>query len=429
MSPADRTLRTYRWERWRCICAGILETAGNTFLLLLAVQNFHAGAVAKALVAAGGSFGLLISPIVVNVVQRQGWKPTAAIARLLTFGAVASLVAALVPVTWIGSYALACLLAMTTTSAIIPLLTQVYQDNYPVEQRGRLYSRAFLLRILAAVTFGFLGGQWLEPGPQFSLYFPALSHWLLLHPERFRGLPIVFSVAFMLAAMAVKRVPSTALQRDAGAHPLSAWRFVQSDRLFRQALIAWMLMGFANLAMLPMRVEYLGNPKYDLRKTAAEIALLTLVIPNVARLLLNPMWGWLFDRMKFFALRITLNLGFALGIAAFFTSNSWPGLVTGAVIYGISNAGGDVAWGLWVTKFAPANHVADYMSVHTFLTGVRGVLAPFVAFQIVQRFSPQAMGWVAGAMIVAASLILLPEIWTWSAHARGHRGAVEPAED
>ncbi len=428
MSQAERTLRTYRWERWRSVCAGVLETAGNTFLLLLAVQNFHAGAVAKALVAAGGSFGLLVSPVVVNAVQRSGWTPTLAVARLLALGAGACLLAALVPLNGVTWYALACVLAMTTASAVIPLLTQVYQDNYPVEQRGRLYSRAFMLRILAAIGFGFLGGQWLEPGPWVTAHFPVFTDWLLLHPNRFRVLPLAFATAFACASAAVRRVPSVALRREVGAHPLSAWRFVRSDRLFRQALVAWMLMGFANLAMLPMRVEYLGNPKYDLRKTAAEIALLTLVIPNAARLLLNPVWGWLFDRMNFFALRITLNLGFALGIAAFFTSNSWPGLVTGAVIYGISNAGGDVAWGLWVTKFAPADHVADYMAVHTFLTGVRGVLAPFVAFQVVQRFSPQGMGWVAGLMILAASLILLPEIWSWPARAAGER-SVEPPEN
>ena len=64
-----------------------------------------------------------------------------------------------------------------------------------------------------------------------------------------------------------------------------------------------------------------------------------------------------------------------------------------AIIFGISNAGGDVAWSLWVTKFAPPNRVADYMSVHTFFTGVRGVMAG-----------------VSAALIVAASLLLLPEL-------------------
>lgn len=428
MSPAECTRITYRQDRWRCLCAGVLETAGSTFLLLLAVQYFHAGAVAKALVAGGGSFGLLLSPVAVNLTQRLGWSPTRAASWLLTAGFLSSLVAALSPTRDVWLYVPGCVLALTAAAAVTPLLTQVYQDNYPPEQRGRLYSRAFMLRIGAAIAVGFLGGQWLEPAPWAQARFPGLALWLGQFPDRFRILLLVFAAALAGAAWAVRQIPSLPLRHAPGAHPLAGLRFVRSDRWFRQALIAWMLMGFANLAMLPMRVEYLGNPRYGLLKTAAEISLLTLVIPNAARMVLSPVWGWLFDRMNFFGLRIVLNLGFALGIAAFFTSNSWTGLVTAAVIYGISNAGGDVAWGLWVTKFAPPEHVAEYMGVHTFLTGVRGVLAPFVAFQVVRHFSPSAMGWISGAMIVVASGILLPEIWSWPARAKGDL-SLEAPED
>ncbi|HAB19689.1 MAG TPA: MFS transporter, partial [Verrucomicrobiales bacterium] len=180
--------------------------------------------------------------------------------------------------------------------------------------------------------------------------------------------------------------------------------------------------------MLPMRVEYLGNPRYGLAKSAAEIALLTGVIPNLARLIMNPVWGWLFDRMNFFALRTTLNVGFAVGILAFFTSSSPVGLVAGALIYGISNAGGDVAWGLWVTKFAPPERIADYMSVHTFLTGVRGVAAPLVAFQLVQRFSLSTLGLLSAALIVVATVLLLPEIGRWKSRRRGEVVTEEVAD-
>lgn len=76
-------------------------------------------------------------------------------------------------------------------------------------------------------------------------------------------------------------------------------------------------MGFANLAMLPLRVEYLANPKYKLELTVGMVAVLTGVVPNLARLVLSPVWGWLFDRMNFFVLRVTLNLGFAIGILTF----------------------------------------------------------------------------------------------------------------
>ena len=80
------------------------------------------------------------------------------------------------------------------------------------------------------------------------------------------------------------------------------------------------------------------------------------------------------------------------------------------VIYGVSAAGGDVAWSLWVTKFAPPERVADYMSVHTFLTGVRGVLAPVLAFSVVAHVSLVTLAIVSAGLIVLASLMLVPEI-------------------
>ena len=49
------------------------------------------------------------------------------------------------------------------------------------------------------------------------------------------------------------------------------------------------------------------------------------VIPNLARLLMSPVWGWLFDRVNFFTLRMAVNLGFAIGIFSFFASHSMLG--------------------------------------------------------------------------------------------------------
>jgi hypothetical protein len=144
--------------------------------------------------------------------------------------------------------------------------------------------------------------------------------------------------------------------------------------------------------------------------TVATIALLTGVVPNLARLVLSPVWGYLFDHMNFFALRVTLNIGFAIGIVTFFMSGTMAGMVCGAVVFGISNAGGDVAWSLWVTKFAPANRVADYMAIHTCLTGLRGVIAPMVGFYVITRLSLGTVALVSSGLIGLATLWLIPEI-------------------
>ncbi len=396
MSDRDRTSVTYFYECWRAIPAGIIEAAASTFLLLIAVRWFEAGKVAKALVAGGGSLGLMLSPWLVLTVEKWRWPVAQAAARLAVLGAISFGVMALVPI--VPVFVVGSVIALTVMSASVPLLTQIYQENYPARERGRRFSRTIMIRIATAAGFSQLAG-W------------ALSG----HIGYFRWLLVVFAVSAGFAAFCVSRCPSRPLTASGGTHPFHALRYLREDRVFRQTIISWIFLGFATLMMAPLRVEYLANPKYGVKLhgellTAGMVAMITAVIPNVVRLLVNPVWGWLFDHKNFFVLRITLNFGFVLGILSFFTTGSLFGLILGAVVFGISNAGGDVAWSLWVTKFAPPDRVADYMSVHTFFTGVRGIVAPIVGFQLVSQMSLPLMGWISAGLILIGSSFLIPEI-------------------
>jgi MFS family permease len=386
----NRTALTYRHELWRAAASGIWETAGQTFLLLLAVRVFAASPTAKAILAAGVSAGWLLTPVLVWWSQRQGWRPARAAAGLAVVGAAAMLLAAL-PV--LPAFVLGGLIASACGGLMVPLLTQMYETNYPASDRGRLFARTVMIRVGVAAVFSELAGRWMAA-----------------RLEDYRWLLVSYAGAWAFAAWCLARCPTAPLTGDGATHPLRALRYVREDRVFRLTLICWMLMGFANLMMLPLRVEYLANPRYGLMLSASVIALLTGVIPNALRLALAPVWGHLFDRMNFFALRVVLNLGFAVSILTFFTSDTLWGLAAGAVIFGIANAGGDVAWTLWVTKFAPPGRVADYMAVHTFFTGLRGVVAPLVAFHLIAHFSVGALGGVSAGLIVMASVILAREL-------------------
>jgi MFS family permease len=407
MADPGRTATTYRYERWRAVSAGILETAGATFLLLIAVRAYEAGKLAKGLVAASGSMGLMLAPWVVSQVEALGWPVSVAAARLAGVGAVSFLVMAALPLQPI--FVLGSMVAMTTSSVAIPLLTQIYQENYPVHERGKLFSRTFMIRIATAAAFSEIAGRILSA-----------------HMSYFRWLLLVFAAAFLFSAYCLSRIPSHSLKASGGTHPFRALRHAREDRVFRITLISWMFLGFATLMMLPLRVEYLANPKHGVRLggeplTPAQIAMLVGVVPNLARLVLSPIWGWLFDRMNFFVLRITLNCGFALGALSFFVGGDIFWLVVAGVLFGISNAGADVAWSLWVTKFAPPERVADYMSVHTFFTGVRGVVAPLIAFYYLADLPFNIIGWICAGLIVIGTSLLVPEVKAGK-HAR--KGAV-----
>lgn len=383
---------TYRAEQWRSLFAGALEPAFGTFLLLIAVRQFQADPTAKAWLVAGPSIGLMLGPIVVTAVEASRWPVTRALAWITAVSAVLLAAAALVQGEW--SYVVFCGLGGMALTCTVPLMTQVYQDNYPAASRGKLFTGGFVLRIAAATVISQLVGWWLTRAPL-----------------DFRWVILGFGLAALASAFCWLRVPSKPLTPNPqSTHPLRGLRFFFEDAIFRRTLISWMLMGVGNLVMLPLRVEQLARPTDSGLRTAAEIAFLTAVVPNIARLLTSPLWGRAFDRLNFFRLRAVLNVGFALAVLAFFTGDSTGWLLLGAVLYGISGAGGDVAWSLFVTKLAPPERVADYMSVHTFLTGFRGVLAPLVAFHAIQFLSFEGIGWACALLILAANLVLWPDL-------------------
>lgn len=71
-----------------------------------------------------------------------------------------------------------------------------------------------------------------------------------------------------------------------------------------------------------------------------------------------------------------------------------------------------------MTRFATEDKVGEYMSVHTCLTGFRGVLAPVIAFAVAGTIGPGVVAIGGAALILISSLLLLPEVM---AEAKGIR--------
>lgn len=407
MPDSSRTTRTFRFEAFRAVSAGIIETAGSTFFVLIAISWFEAGALAKGLVASGSGLGYLLSPLVVSRVEAARIPVARAASRLCLFASMGLGVSALVPSQLL--FVLTSLISIAASGSTVPLLTQIFQDNYPDESRGRYFARTVMIRIVSGAAFG-----------------AGAGYLLSLDIAYYRFVLAAYAAALAFASWCLSNVPSEPLHLSESDHPLRAFRSVREDPVFRITLISWMFMGFANLMMLPLRVEYLANPRYQVALSAGTIALLTSVVPNLARLVMSPIWGWLFDRMNFFAMRVTLNVGFAVGILAFFASDTIPGFVFAAITFGIATAGGDLAWTLWVTKVAPPARVAQYMSVHTFFTGLRGLAAPLLGFALVARYPMTTLGWFAAASIVLGSLLLLPNALSNAPLRRGPAAPVAP---
>lgn len=49
------------------------------------------------------------------------------------------------------------------------------------------------------------------------------------------------------------------------------------------------------------------------------------------------------------------------------------------------------------------------MGLHIFFTGIRAVLAPILAFVVIEYLALTTVAWIAAGLMVLSSLVLLPE--------------------
>ncbi len=390
LSDAETTRRTFRNELLRSLPAGVLETLGGTFGMLIAVRVFEAGDVAKSVFLAATSGGLVASLFIVPLLLRSGATVTKIAARVQFLGAIALAVSAMMPRSEIAFIA-ASSAGLFFFALQVPLQTQIYRLNYPERTRGKLFAITATTRSAAAALFGFIGG-W-------------LLGWRL---ESYAWLLWAFAIASAVSGWWTYGLPAMPwkLPEGSSGNFFSSLRWVRADRDFRTLLISWMMMGIGNLVAWSLFVEFLANPRHGHSLDTEKVAWITGVVPVVFRVLFTYPWGLLFDRMNFFVVRSALNVVFALSCLCYYVGGSIEWWIAGMALFGIANAGGNVTWSLWVTKLAPKHAVAEYMSVHSFLTGVRGLVAPFIAFAMVDAFSFQTIGIICAAAILSASLFI-----------------------
>lgn len=393
-ATAGITAATYRLDKRKAVMQGIIETAAQTFFILIAVRAFQAGPGIKSLLVVSGPLGLLLNPLGLLLVRARHWTAARGAALFHRCAAVGFLMAAILPIE--AAFVAGCMVGAVGMTLAVPLLTQIYQNNYPSDGRGRLFSRTVVFRVLAAAAFSWLGGLMIEQST-------ANYRWIVL----------AFAAAAWASSALIGRMPSRPLGAVASLNPLHGWRHVRRDRAFRWLLVSWMLMGIGNLMMLPLRVDYIANPEFGIQLPSEQVALLTGVIPAITMLVLSPVWGPVFDKFNFYVLRLLLNIAFILGMLLYFIHGGMVGFVLGSLAFGIAMSGGNIAWSLWVTKLAKPDDVAEYMSIHTALAGLRGVLAPAAGLWLAGgALGIDLLAWLSIALIVAGTLILTPETTT-----------------
>lgn len=380
-----RLRATVTGERLRAIGTGPVGALQSSLMLVVAVQHFHVSTAVASLLAASGSIGFLLAPAAVALVAGSRLPVARATAACFAFAACAFALVAAVPgpLAFVGGMST----GLIALGAAVPLGIALWRANVPDARRGRFFARA--VQIEVATTF---------------IASAAFAWWVGDQPGAYRVPAAVVAGGLVLAACAAWRIPSSALPRGR-RNPLAALAWLWRDPSFGLINLSMTIMGLANFVVMPLRAIYLA----DLGHPPWAIVLIVTAIQAAVRVAFAPRWGRVFDRASFIPVRMAINACFVAAITLFFIP--WlPAQIAGSICFGLGFAGGDIAWNLWVTRYAPPDRTADYMAVHAFLTGARGTVAPFLGFAALGLIGIPGLTLICAALVIVASLLLWPEV-------------------
>ncbi|MDC0066520.1 MFS transporter [Verrucomicrobia bacterium] len=390
MTPDPKTTKKAFWiEMIRSGPIGMLEFLFVPLAGLVALKYYNASDWQKAFLLSISEAGLIATFIIVPLIRRLKWQATHAAAIFSLLGAAGIAFTAAYSDSLI-SYMAGLGFAFFILMLPLPLITQIYRTNFPEARRGKILAIASILRGIIGIAFAWKAGQWIDSDI-----------------ENFKPLLWVFVCVSLLNAIAFWLMPKVETAKGS-TNPFSAFKWLKRDKKFRTLIISWMLMGLGNLTALKIWTEYFANDQYGNGFSAFEVTLLTFIIPQSVKILFTYPWGWLFDRMNFYLLRIILNVLFGAAIIVVFYGQTFWVIAIGTGLQGLAFAGGSIAWMLWVTKIAPPEHTAEYMSIHTFTTGLRGVIAPALGFYLLVTIG-DSIAIFSTILIILASVVIIPE--------------------
>ncbi|MEM8550625.1 MAG: MFS transporter, partial [Verrucomicrobiota bacterium] len=302
-SDRERARLTYKYDRLRAIFYGALEPCWVTLALIIAIRYYEMPEDYKALLTAAGFFGLFFNALSAYLLGRTGRPVTQLISWLLVASAV--FIALSIVVNSLVGFLVTFIIGHILITQSPPFTIQIYQKNYRASERGAKLSTVLILTSLGAIVAGWLGGK-------------ALNHDIANFPFILVGMVL----CLLTCAVIVRRIPSAPFDTAHATNPLKGFSVMWKDKLFGWLLFCWMIIGVTNLLTLPLRVEYMADPRFGINASNEDIVLVTFVIPMIVRLASTRMWGILFDRINFILWRILVNTCFIVAFLIFFNSTS-----------------------------------------------------------------------------------------------------------
>ncbi len=329
-----------------------------------------------------------------------------------------------------GAFLFTTVMAIALTIRVFPRVGEMnmYRVNYPDTHRGAAVGWLKAIAGLSGLIITIIGYWW------FGLF-----------PQYYWGLYWLTGILFFVSALCYRRIPNHGADNiRAGGHsdhPFAA--FIQgiktflSDKPFVLFQVGFAVAGFANhlawvyvsevltedvlrpqgvMNLIPSAsYRFFSNTLGLHRDTiiTLTVGFIVALVPSILMVLSSPVWGRYLDRVNPMIGRFIFNTiqCVAYGFHAYggFSMKVWPFLV-GATLHALATGGGNINWLTGSLYFATKDRVSLYTTVHVALTGIRGLIAPFLGRYLVElpgvsgRFSIFA---VACVLSLVGALIML----------------------
>ena len=270
--------------------------------------------------------------------------------------------------------------ARLVASGIIALRGVMWRFNYPSRARGQIVSRITVVTTGVLVIATLVAGLFLDQYPGLYVYIYLVGALMGLagvvqfsrihvRGERayLRKAPPPVRVGFFKTLFTAFKHSAILLKEDPTFRAYQRWQFFQ---------------GFSFMMAQPVMTWIVSKELTDQKSDYLLATFLVFALPQFTMMVFSQVWAPLFDRVSIFRFRALQSLAALLAHVVLATSmlmgNLWVFALAG-ILLGVSNAGGNLAWNLGQSAFAGKDRIANYQGVHVMLTGVRGLLAPFVA--------------------------------------------------
>ncbi len=412
----------YRLERLHMaawgVFAGLVE--GNTSSIVVA-KTFNGSPFLVAFVVATPMLANLLSLLWGVFVRGRSRRSVFLLAAGLAIACIASV--GLTPQgdgPWAGwLFAGQLALARIFLAGLITVRTSIWGANYPTAARARITGRLQGLRFLVGlVATAAIAALFTRDPDTYRLVYPAIAAVgaLSLLPIR----------RIRVRKERLERRRFRELQVRAGVRPgrgfytglAEAAGILRNDREFSRYCTAQYLLGSAALMTDAIITIAVTTRLYTLVAdehaplSYLNASILLDLVPAAVLLLTIPFWARYFDRVGVLRFRVINSaiwfgsLGLATAALAVLHRDHYAAgwlsmlLLAGSrLLNGAARSGGAIAWNLGHLHFAGRYNADLYMGIHVALTGLRGILMPFVGL-----WTYEVLDWYS--LLIATALAL-----------------------